>query len=70
MPPPTRQESDAGDLANQREVVADAHRRVEVDDLNLGEPLEPPDPPEHVVVPDGKALALNELDDGAVLEID
>ena len=25
---------------------------------------------EHVVVPDGEPLALNELDDGAVLEID
>ena len=60
----------AGDLAHEREVVADAHRGVEIDDLHLGKALEPPHPAEHVVVPDREPLALNELHDGAVLEID
>ena len=34
----------AGDLPDEREVVADAHRRVEIDHLHLREALEPPHP--------------------------
>ena len=44
MPPPTRHDSAAGDLPDEREVVAGAHRGVEIDDLHLREALEPPHP--------------------------
>ena len=60
----------ACDLAHERQVVAAAHRRIEVDHLHFREMLEPPHPPEHVVVADCEALALYELHDGAILEID
>ena len=59
-----------GDLPHDREVVAGAHGGVEIDDLHLRETFEPPHPAEHVIVSDGEPLALHELDDGAVLEID
>ena len=59
-----------GDLPHEREVVAGAHRRVEIDDLDFWKPLEPPHPLLHVVVFDREPLALHELHDGAVLEID
>ena len=70
MPPPTRHDSAPGDLADEREVVARAHRGVEIDDLHLRKALEAPDPAEDVLVPDGEPLALDELHDGAALEID
>ena len=57
----------AGDLPDEREVVAGAHRGVEVDHLHLREALEPPHPAEDVLVPDREALALDELHDGAAL---
>ena len=70
MPPPTRHDRRPAICRTSDEVVARAHRRVEVDDLHLRETLEPPHPLEHVVVLDGEPLALNELDDRAALEID
>ena len=53
-----------------REVVAGAHRGVEVDDLHLREALEPPHPAKDVLVPDREPLALHELHDRAAFEID
>ena len=44
-----------------REVVAGAHRRVQVDHLHFREALEPAHPSKDVLVPDREALAL--LDD-------
>ena len=70
MPPPTRHDKGRRDLADDGEVVALAHRGVEIDHLHLGKALEPPHPPEDVVVSDGEALALDELNDGAALKID
>jgi len=61
---------DTRDLPDEREIVARRHRAVEVDHLHFREPLEPPHPPEDVIVADREALALHELDDGAVFEID
>ena len=58
------------DLPDEREVVAGAHRGIEIDHLHLRELREPAHPPEDVVVPDREPLALDELDDGAALEID
>ena len=60
----------ARDLADDVEVVALAHGGVQVDHLHLREALEPPHPAKDVLVPDGEALALHELHDGAVLQID
>src|SRR5439155_25427756 len=65
---PARQR--ARDLTDETEVVPDPHRGVEVDHLHLRELLEPPHPPEHVVVADRETLALDELNHGAALEID
>ena len=70
MPPPTRHDKRAGDLPHQREVVAAAHRGVEIDHLHLREALESPHPAEDVLVLDRELLALDELHDGAVSEID
>ena len=47
-----------------------AHRGVEIDDLHLRKAREPAHPREDVVVADREPLALHELHDGAVLEID
>ena len=47
-----------------------AHRGIEVDHLHLREAFEATHPRENVVVADGEVLALYELDDGAVLQID
>jgi hypothetical protein len=58
------------DVSHEREVVAGAHRCVEIDDLHLLEALEAAHPLLHVGVADGEALALHELHDGAVFEID
>ena len=60
----------ARDPAHDREVVALAHGGVQVDDLHLRKVGEPADPGEDVVVRDGEPLALHELHDGAVLEVD
>jgi hypothetical protein len=57
-------------LTDEGQVVADACRGIEIDHLDFGEPGEPAHPPEHIIVPDREALALNELHDGAALEID
>ncbi len=58
------------DLAHQRVVGPDAHRGVEVDQLNLGKLREALDPAVEIVGLDGELLALNELDDFPALEID
>ena len=58
------------DLSHERQVVARAHGRVQIDHLHLGEARELLDPGKHVGVADGEPLALNELNDRAVLEID
>src|SRR5262245_41038367 len=60
----------ASNPADELEVVAGAHGGIEVDDLDFRKPLESFDPAEHVIVADRKPFALNELNDGAVFEID
>ena len=60
----------SGDLPDEVEVVARTHRGIQVDDLHLRALLEPLHPAKHVVVPDRETLALHELDDGTVFEID
>ena len=59
-----------GDDPDEREVIALAHRGVEIDDLDFRKRGEPAHPSKHVVVPDGEPLALDELNHGATLEID
>ncbi len=58
-----------GDLPNQRQVVAAAHRRVEIDHLDLRKSLEPSYPMKHIAVLEREPFALHELDDGAVSQI-
>src|SRR5262249_13067181 len=58
------------DLADDRQVVAGPHCRVEVDDLRLREPLEAAHPLEDVLVAYRETLALDELYDGAGLKVD
>jgi len=58
------------DFAHEGEVIAQAHGRVEIDDLHFRERREAPHPAEHVGVFDGEPLALHELNHGAVLEVD
>src|SRR5206468_6386235 len=58
------------DLPDEREIVAGVFCGVEVDHLHLREAGEPSHPAKHIVVFDREALALNELDDGAGLQID
>ena len=70
MPPPTRHDNCPAISPHEREVVAHAHGGVEIDDLHLRERREAPHPPEHVGVLDREPLALDELNHGAVLEID
>src|SRR5262249_51703720 len=60
----------ACDLAQERLVVASSHGGVEIDHLHFRKLLEAPHPAEHIVVLYGEPLALDELDDGAALEID
>ncbi len=48
-------------------VVADAHRRIEIDELHLGKLRELFNPAIQIVGRDGELLALNELDDLAAL---
>jgi hypothetical protein len=52
------------------EVVPGSHRRVEIDHLHFRELLELPDPPDDVRILDGETLALDELHDGVVFQID
>ena len=59
-----------GHLAHQRIVGPDAHRGVEIDQLNCGKPREPLDPAVEIVGFDRELLALHELNDLAALEID
>src|SRR5262249_34337443 len=60
----------ARDLPDQHDVVAAAHRGVEIDHLDLREGLEPPHPFLNVIVSDRKPFTLHELDDCAAFEID
>ncbi len=60
----------AGNLPDERQVLARAHGGVQIDDLHGREALEPPHPRKHVVVANGEPFALDELHDGATLEID
>jgi len=70
MPPPTRHDKAPAICRNEREVVAVVHGGIEVDHLDLRELLEPPHPPEHILVADRELFALHQLDDGAAFEID
>ena len=69
-PPPTRQGSRAATSRTSASLVPDAHRRVEIDQLNFGKLGEALDPAVEIVRLDGELLALNELNDLAALEID
>src|SRR5205823_9598488 len=53
-------------LFDDRQVVAAAHRRVEIDHLNFLKPGEPSHPFEDVIVPDREPITLDELNDRAV----
>ena len=59
-----------GDVAHQRVVVAQRHRRIEVDQLDHREAAEAVNPAVHVGGFQGQRLALDELDDPPALEID
>src|SRR5262245_8977408 len=58
------------DAPYDRQVVSDVHGGVEVDHLHLRKTLESRHPGEDVVVAYRQLLALNELDDGAALQVD
>ena len=60
----------AADRRDERAVVAGVLRGVEIDQLDLREPLELPHPPVHVVGGDGEPFALHQLHDLSALEID
>src|SRR4029077_6869685 len=58
------------DAPHDGDVVAACHRRIEIDDLHLREALEPLHLLLYVRVANRELLALNQLDDGAALEVD
>ena len=60
----------AGDPTDQCEVVTRSHRRIEIDHLDLRELRETTHPSEHIGVTNREALALDQLNHGAVLQID
>ena len=70
MPPPTRHAFSAQIFRSSGSLAPALHRGVEIDELHLREGPEPVDPGLPVVGGQREALALNELHDLAVTEID
>jgi hypothetical protein len=68
IPPPTRQ--NPADARDERFVGSLTLRRVEVDELDFRKRGESPDPAFDVCGLDGKALALDQLDDAPSMQVD